>query len=153
MQMSSAEQDASSGLIARGWMRLKAMLKGLKENVFSVFRTAKKLGQDDPRRVIHSLKVGLALTLVSLFYYYQPLYDSFGLSAMWAVMTVVVVFEFSVGKFVLILTICMYVCVRVLGVYMVFVTHYIRSNSWKRIEQRIGNTRSRCSRGWSSLLG
>lgn len=59
---------------------------------------AKKLGQDDPRRVIHSLKVGLALSMVSLFYYFQPLYDSFGVSAMWAVMTVVVVFEFSVGN-------------------------------------------------------
>ncbi|KAJ6755584.1 ALUMINUM-ACTIVATED MALATE TRANSPORTER 7 [Salix purpurea] len=64
-------------------------------------RKVKKLGQDDPRRVIHSLKVGLALTLVSIFYYYQPLYSSFGVTAMWAIMTVVVVFEFlwaTLGK-------------------------------------------------------
>ncbi|KAK8649669.1 hypothetical protein V6N13_139335 [Hibiscus sabdariffa] len=57
----------------------------------------RKLGRDDPRRVVHSLKVGLALTLVSLLYYCQPLYDSFGVSAMWAVITVVLVFEFSAG--------------------------------------------------------
>ncbi|GAB4824612.1 hypothetical protein Ancab_007485 [Ancistrocladus abbreviatus] len=59
--------------------------------------TAKKLAEDDPRRVIHSIKVGIAITLVSLFYYFEPLYEGFGVSAMWAVLTVVVVFEYSVG--------------------------------------------------------
>ena len=58
----------------------------------------KNLGQEDPRRIVHAFKVGLAITIVSLFYYYQPLYNGFGVSAMWAVLTVVVVFEFSVGK-------------------------------------------------------
>ncbi|XP_018722471.1 aluminum-activated malate transporter 2 [Eucalyptus grandis] len=60
-------------------------------------KKAVKLGQDDPRRVTHSLKVGLALSLVSLFYYLQPLYEGFGVNAMWAVMTVVLIFEFHVG--------------------------------------------------------
>ncbi|XP_028797378.1 aluminum-activated malate transporter 2 [Neltuma alba] len=97
MQMSSANQRTSIGIMSRGWMKLKAMPKALKEKVINTYRTTKEIGQDDPRRVIHALKVGITLTLVSLFYYYQPLYDSFGLSAMWAVMTVVVVFEYSVG--------------------------------------------------------
>lgn len=65
--------------------------------VSELAKMTKKLGQDDPRRIVHSFKVGFALTLVSLFYYYQPLYNNFGVSAMWAVITVVVVFEFSVG--------------------------------------------------------
>ncbi|KAL3499173.1 hypothetical protein ACH5RR_038266 [Cinchona calisaya] len=55
------------------------------------------LGNDDPRKVIHCLKVGIALSLVSLFYYMRPLYDGVGGTAMWAVMTVVVVFEYTVG--------------------------------------------------------
>ncbi|XP_054779495.1 aluminum-activated malate transporter 2-like [Prosopis cineraria] len=97
MQMSSSNQHTSSGLMSRGWVKLKAMPKGLKEKVFHFYGTAKEIQQDDPRRVIHAFKVGLTLTLVSLFYYYQPLYDSFGLSAMWAVMIVVVVFEYYVG--------------------------------------------------------
>lgn len=67
--------------------------------VCEIAMRTKKLGQDDPRRITHSLKVGFALTLVSLFYYYQPLYNSFGASAMWAVVTVIVVFEFSVGTY------------------------------------------------------
>ena len=69
-----------------------------KAKVISVAKSIKKLAQDDPRRIIHSLKVGLALTLVSLLYYVRPLYDGFGVSGMWAVLTVVVVFEFTVGK-------------------------------------------------------
>lgn len=66
----------------------------------SVVRLAQRLGQmarDDPRRVAHSLKVGLALTLVSVVYYVTPLFDGFGGSAMWAVLTVVIVMEFTVG--------------------------------------------------------
>lgn len=60
-------------------------------------RKLKKLGQDDPRKIVHSIKVGLAVLLVSLLYYFKPLYDGLGATAMWAVLTVVVVFEFSVG--------------------------------------------------------
>ncbi|KAI0496031.1 hypothetical protein KFK09_022338 [Dendrobium nobile] len=57
----------------------------------------RKIGKDDPRRVFHSLKVGLALTLVSIFYYVNPLFQGFGTSTMWAVLTVVVVMEYTVG--------------------------------------------------------
>ncbi|KAF5930180.1 hypothetical protein HYC85_031053 [Camellia sinensis] len=75
----------------------KALRDKLRSKVMEFLEEAKKLGKEDPRRVIHSLKVGLAICLVSLFYYFDPIYEGFGISAMWAVMTVVVVFEFSVG--------------------------------------------------------
>ncbi|XP_059627042.1 aluminum-activated malate transporter 2-like [Cornus florida] len=80
-----------------GWWWVKGVPKKLKEKMVEVARNTKEVGQDDPRRIIHSLKVGLALTFVSLIYYFHPLYQNFGVSAMWAVLTVVVVFEFSVG--------------------------------------------------------
>nr|XP_043630008.1 aluminum-activated malate transporter 10-like isoform X2 [Erigeron canadensis]XP_043630012.1 aluminum-activated malate transporter 10-like isoform X2 [Erigeron canadensis] len=54
-------------------------------------------GIDDPRKMFHCLKVGAALTIVSLFYYIRLLYDGFGGNALWALMTVVVVFEYTVG--------------------------------------------------------
>ncbi|KAE8692995.1 Aluminum-activated malate transporter 8 [Hibiscus syriacus] len=91
------QEPVKQGLLARGWSKIKAFSNNVKTEVLEFFGTLRKLGQDDPRRVVHSLKAGLALTLVSLFYTYQPLYNSFGFSAMWAVITVVVVFEFSVG--------------------------------------------------------
>ncbi|KAL3499057.1 hypothetical protein ACH5RR_041789 [Cinchona calisaya] len=52
---------------------------------------------DDPGKVINCVKVGIALSVVSLFYYMGPLYDGVGETAVWAVMIVVVVFEYTVG--------------------------------------------------------
>ena len=80
-------------------MKLKELPEKLWEKgVVEVAKKAKKMGEDDPRRIIHSVKVGVALTLVSLFYYLQPLYDVIDEEAIWAVVTVVFVLEFSVGK-------------------------------------------------------
>lgn len=89
--------EPNIGPFTRACCSLKALPGKLWSKVVEIGREAKKLGQEDPRRIIHSCKVGLAITLVSLFYYFEPLYDGFGVSAMWAVITVVVVFEFSVG--------------------------------------------------------
>ncbi|KAI4322476.1 hypothetical protein L6164_022168 [Bauhinia variegata] len=97
MELETLNQGQKAVLLARGWERLKALPIVLLTKMFDICKMTTKTGQDDPRRVVHSLKVGLAIVLVSLFYLYQPLYENFGLYAMWAVMTVVVVFEFSVG--------------------------------------------------------
>ncbi|XP_026411862.1 aluminum-activated malate transporter 2-like [Papaver somniferum] len=56
-----------------------------------------KLGRDDPRRLIHSLKVGITLALVAILFYFSPIYGGFKSATMCAILTVVVVFEFSVG--------------------------------------------------------
>ncbi|KAK7335603.1 hypothetical protein VNO80_27539 [Phaseolus coccineus] len=56
-----------------------------------------KLGKDDPRRIIHSFKFGLALVLISILQYFRPSFYAFGDNIMWAVLTVVLVLEFSVG--------------------------------------------------------
>lgn len=55
-------------------------------------------GEHDVRRVVHSVKVGVALVLVSLLFLLDPLYSQVGDNAMWASMTVVVIFEFSAGS-------------------------------------------------------
>lgn len=71
------------------------------EKLREIVREGRRVGEEDPRRIVHAFKVGVALVLVSCFYYYQPFgpfTDYFGINAMWAVMTVVVVFEFSVGS-------------------------------------------------------
>ncbi|GER24814.1 aluminum-activated [Striga asiatica] len=49
------------------------------------------------RKVIHSMKVGLALVIVSLLYIVNPMFEEVGQNGMWAVMTVVVMFEFYAG--------------------------------------------------------
>ena len=67
----------------------------------SAWQTTWSVGREDPRRVTHAFKVGLSLTLVSLLYLLDPLYNGFGQSAIWAVMTVVVVLEFTAGQLLL----------------------------------------------------
>lgn len=57
-----------------------------------------RVGKEDPRRAIHALKVGLSLTLVSLLYLMEPFFKGIGSNAVWAVMTVVVVLEFTAGQ-------------------------------------------------------
>lgn len=99
MDIESTTQLNKAGFFGRCGSYLKALPGNSKSKVINFTKSIKKIGKDDPRRVFHSLKVGIALTLVSLFYYSRPLYDSFGVAGMWAVLTVVVVFEFSVGKF------------------------------------------------------
>ena len=92
-----ASEIKNEGVFFRNWGWFKALSGKLGTKIVKTTRKIKKLGQDDPRRIIHSLKFGLALTLVSLIYYFEPLYKGFGNSAMWAILTVIVVFEFSVG--------------------------------------------------------
>ncbi|KAI3472082.1 hypothetical protein Pfo_029118 [Paulownia fortunei] len=97
MEMNSANQEKTLGSIGCACGFFKAMPGKFKAKVMEIMKTTKKIGEDDPRRILHAIKVGLALTLVSLFYYYRPLYNGFGQAGMWAVLTVVVVFEFTVG--------------------------------------------------------
>ncbi|ERN19303.1 hypothetical protein AMTR_s00069p00044130 [Amborella trichopoda] len=79
------------------WEWVFEVVLGWKMEVEELIQRICKIGKEDPRKVAHCFKVGLALTLVSLFYYMRPLYEGVGGNAMWAVMTVVVVFESSVG--------------------------------------------------------
>ncbi|KAL9368256.1 hypothetical protein Peur_039455 [Populus x canadensis] len=95
MEVASGSGD-KAGFFTQGRSWLKALPVKFKANMVGMASNIKKLGQEDPRRVVHSLKVGLALTLVSTLYYLR-LFNDYGLDAIWAVMTVVLVFEFSVG--------------------------------------------------------
>ncbi|PKA56322.1 Aluminum-activated malate transporter 10 [Apostasia shenzhenica] len=78
------------GLVRRAWLATIAKVAAGEKMVA-------KIASDDPRKVVHAFKVGITLALVSLFYYLRPLYDGVGGTAMWAVMTVVVIFEYTAG--------------------------------------------------------
>ncbi|XP_043719397.1 aluminum-activated malate transporter 10 [Telopea speciosissima] len=86
-----------SSPIHRTWLGFLGLLVKFTSKIGKFFKKAWSLGVEDPKKFIHCVKVGMALTIVSLFYYMRPLYDGVGGNAMWAVMTVVVVFEYSVG--------------------------------------------------------
>ncbi|KAJ1403998.1 Aluminum-activated malate transporter [Sesbania bispinosa] len=87
--------ERRTGLFASIW----AVITGLAFKLNKFLTKAWEVGVNDPRKVIHCLKVGIALSAVSFFYYLKPLYDGVGGNAMWAVMTVIVVFEFTAATF------------------------------------------------------
>lgn len=95
---SSAILAPEEKLASRVLLCLKGLVVGFALKVWKFLQKAWDLGVDDPRKVIHCLKVGMALAVVSLFYYMRTLNEGVGGNAMWAIMTVVVVFENCVGK-------------------------------------------------------
>lgn len=68
-----------------------------KRTRFSMSSLLPSIEKYDTRQLTHSIKVGIALVLVSLLYLVDSLYAKVGENAMWAIMTVVVIFEFSAG--------------------------------------------------------
>jgi len=78
---------------------LRTLVKKSWAKVVKVINMVKEIGQDDPRRVIHSFKVGLALVLIYILHHFRPSFYGFGDNIIWAVLTVVIVLELSVGKY------------------------------------------------------
>ncbi|CAL1386595.1 unnamed protein product [Linum trigynum] len=94
---SKALAPKASGFASKLWVALKDFFMAFFIRIRGFFLKAWMIGVDDPRKFVHCIKAGMALTLVSLFYYMRPLYEGVGGNAMWAVMTVVVVLENTVG--------------------------------------------------------
>nr|CAB3480642.1 unnamed protein product [Digitaria exilis] len=62
-----------------------------------------RIARDDPRRVAHSFKVGLALTLVSVLYYVTPLFNGFASAATFSrfIPEIKARYDYGVGIFIL----------------------------------------------------
>lgn len=67
-------------------------------NKFTIFMyTILEFAKEDIDRVIFSLKVGLAVLLVSLLILVQAPYQVFGTTIIWSILTVAIMFEYTVG--------------------------------------------------------
>ncbi|XAR62944.1 hypothetical protein NMG60_11022695 [Bertholletia excelsa] len=118
--------------VGRVYRGLQGIVMGFLARIWRFLVKAWNLGVSEPKKVIHCIKVGVALSLVSLFYYMRPLYDGVGGNAMWAVMTVVVVFEYTVGA-------TLYKCInRTIATFLAgslgMGTHWIAIHSGEKIE-------------------
>lgn len=54
--------------------------------------------KEDSNNVIFALKVGLAVLLVSLLILFRGPYEIFGTNIIWSILTVAIMFEYTVGK-------------------------------------------------------
>jgi len=57
--------------------------------------------KEDSNRVKFALKVGLAVLLVSLLILFRAPYDIFGTNIIWSILTVAIMFEYTVGKYMI----------------------------------------------------
>ena len=61
-------------------------------------RKALEMGRKDPRKVVYALKMGFALALVSLLILWEMPIEDVSQYSIWAILTVIVMFEFSIGR-------------------------------------------------------
>ncbi|CAL0300280.1 unnamed protein product [Lupinus luteus] len=71
--------------------RVVRFRNGLQEFVSKLY----EMGRNDPRKVMFAGKAGLSLAIVSLFIFIKE--EQLSKYSIWAILTVVVVFEFSIG--------------------------------------------------------
>lgn len=73
-------------------------ITGVVKKLKDVLVTAWEMGTADPRKMIFSAKMGLALTLTSILIFFKIPGLELSSHYLWAILTVVVIFEFSIGK-------------------------------------------------------
>ncbi|KAK9277781.1 hypothetical protein L1049_007328 [Liquidambar formosana] len=89
-------------------MLFSSMVKSITQSwndLIDFFRKAWEMGRSDPRKIIFSIKMGLALSSVSLLIFWKEPQSEvgniqnsdLGQYSIWAILTVIVMFEFSIG--------------------------------------------------------
>ncbi|KAK8715078.1 hypothetical protein V6N13_042420 [Hibiscus sabdariffa] len=82
-----------------GWKVLREKIKKSWVESKDFARKAVEMGRSDPRKVIFAMKMGLALSLTSLLIFWKGSYEDIAQYSIWAILTVIVMFEFSIGSF------------------------------------------------------
>lgn len=66
--------------------------------ILEIAVSAYEMGRSDPRKAVFAAKMGCALSLVSLLIFFKEPSTYITKHSVWAILTVVVVFEFSIGN-------------------------------------------------------
>lgn len=67
------------------------------EDLLDFAGKAWEMGRSDAWKVIFATKMGLALSIVSLLMFWKKSHHDIGQYSIWVILTVIVMFEFSIG--------------------------------------------------------
>ena len=87
------------------WTCLKVMRKKIKkswDDLQDFSRKALEMGRSDPRKVVFAIKMGVALSIVSLLIFWKGSFEDIAQYSIWAILTVIVMLEFSIGTRIII---------------------------------------------------
>ncbi|XP_022638963.1 aluminum-activated malate transporter 9 isoform X1 [Vigna radiata var. radiata] len=93
----SDEEDNSPRRRCCSYRAVSDGIIGAWKSTKRVTARAWEMGMSDPRKIIFSAKMGLALILLSLLIFLKKPFEDVSRYSVWAILTVVVVFEFSIG--------------------------------------------------------
>ncbi|XVF12320.1 hypothetical protein REPUB_Repub08aG0106200 [Reevesia pubescens] len=91
------EGKEEQGLRCFSYRFISDKITGFLKEVQHVAGMGWQMGKSDPRKIIFSAKMGLALMLISLLIFLKEPIKDLSQYSLWAILTVVVVFEFSIG--------------------------------------------------------
>ncbi|XP_017186658.2 aluminum-activated malate transporter 9 isoform X2 [Malus domestica] len=91
------EQEPSGSARCCTFRSVSDRIVGWCRTVQHVSSRAVQMGQSDPRKIVFAGKMGLALMIVSLLIFLKEPFKQLSRYSVWAILTVVVVFEFSIG--------------------------------------------------------
>jgi len=91
------EEDTSPRRRCCSYRAVSDGIVGAWKRAKRVAARAWEMGVSDPRKIIFSAKMGLALILLSLLIFLKKPFADISRYSVWAILTVVVVFEFSIG--------------------------------------------------------
>ncbi|KAL1531801.1 aluminum-activated malate transporter 9-like [Salvia divinorum] len=92
--MGSTEEDTSSSSCPAS---ARSGFKELWRDSCNFSTKALEMGRKDPRKAVYALKMGFALALVSLLIFWKMPIEDASQYSIWAILTVIVMFEFSIG--------------------------------------------------------
>lgn len=96
--LNSTDDDASEdGIKCRCFRWISDGVINFWTNLQNIFIQFYDMGRKDPRKAVFAAKMGLSLALVSLVVFFKEPLSNVSQYSIWAILTVVVVFEFSVG--------------------------------------------------------
>ncbi|KAK6249642.1 Aluminum-activated malate transporter - like 8 [Theobroma cacao] len=91
------EEEQGQGWRCFSYRFISDKITGFWKDVQDVAGEAWQMGKSDPRKIIFSAKMGLALMLISFLIFLKEPFKELSQYSVWAILTVVVVFEFSIG--------------------------------------------------------